>query len=113
MPAEQESTFTINGIAYNAKQLSPEGHQLLALINEAQNELSRLDVQRKLLQASQQHLLGLLTPLLPTPTRSSTDTARNVLGQASGIIPTTPVTPPEEQPAPFPENLPDMFRAQP
>ena len=111
MAEKQSSTFTINGEVYSLSQLPSEGHQLLALITEAQNELSGLDVKRKLLQASQQHLFNLLKPLLPAPIRSATGSGLSVVGEASEVIPSTEAAQPEEQPFSFPENIPEIFKA--
>lgn len=113
MQAGQNPSFTINGAHYDVSQLSHEGQKLVALLNEAQNELGCLDIRRELLQASQQHLLSLLKPLLRAPIQQTNEPAVKVLGKASETIPSTTVTPPNEQPAPFPENLPDAFRAKP
>lgn len=112
MQADQNKTLTINGTHYDISQLSPEGQKLVALLNEAQNELSRLEIRRELLQAGQQHLLNLLKPQLTKQIQPISSQAVNVFGKASNTIPTTPVTPPDGQPAPFPENLPEAFRAQ-
>ncbi len=112
MQADQIPSITINGSHYEVSQLSQEGKKLVALLTEAQNELERLDVRRELLQASQQHLLSLLKPLLPAPIQPTANQGSKVLGKASDVIPTTPVTPPDTNPAPFPKNLPEAFKAQ-
>ena len=113
MPADPNTLFTLNGAQYDITQLPAEGQKLVALLKEAQNELGRLEIRRELLQASQQQLLNLLKPLLPTPIQETNNRAMNALGEASETLPTTPVTPPNGQPAPFPENLPEAFRAKP
>lgn len=113
MQADSNTIITINGAQYNISQLTAEGQKLVALLQEAQNELGRLEVRRELLQASQQQLLNLLKPLLPEPIPTSNVPTVQALGEPSVTIPTTPVTPPDEQPAPFPENLPEAFRANP
>ena len=113
MQADPNTILTINGAQYDGSQLPPEGKKLVALLQEAQNEIARLEIRRELLQASQQQLLNLLKPLLPEPNQGTNPPAVKVLGEASATIPTTPVTPPDEQPAPFPENLPEAFRARP
>lgn len=113
MQADQNRIITINGNHYDVSTLSTEGQKLVALLNEAQNEVQRLDIRRELLQASQQQLLSLLKPLLPAPHQPSPDSKSKAYGNASNSIPTTPITPADDQPAPFPENLPEAFRAQP
>ena len=113
MQDEPNTLFTLNGAQYDITQLPAEGQKLVALLKEAQNELGRLEIRRELLQASQQQLINLLKPLLPEPNQGTNPQAVRVLGEASTTIPTTPVTPPDEQPAPFPENLPEAFRAKP
>ena len=112
MQTDQNPILTINGARYDVSQLAPEGEKLVALLTEAQNELGRLDIRKELLQASQKQLLSVLKPLLPAPLPQANATAATVLGKASDFIPTTPVTEPTEQPAPFPETLPDEIRAR-
>ena len=112
MSSTANQLLTINGAHYDVSQLPPEGQKLLSLLTEAQSELTRLETRRELLQASQQQLLSLIKPLLPAPLPNPNETAATVLGKASETIPTTPVTEPDEQPAPFPENLPDAFQAR-
>ena len=113
MQTEQNNVFTLNGTTYDITKLPPEGQKLVGLLKAAQDELSSLDIRRELLQSSQQHLLSLLKPLLISSTTATGTGAVKILGKASDTIPTTPVTPPDEQPAPFPENLPEAFRAKP
>jgi len=113
MQPDPNTILTINGSQYDITQLPAEGQRLVILLKEAQNELGRLEIRRELLQASQQQLLTLLKPQLPAPIQTTNRSAMKVLGEASTTIPTTPVTPPDEQPAPFPENLPEAFRAKP
>ena len=112
MQDEPNTLFTLNGAQYDITQLPAEGQKLVALLKEAQNELGRLEIRRELLQASQQQLINLLKPLLPEPNQGTNPQTVRVLGEASTTIPTTPVIPPDEQPAPFPENLPEAFRAK-
>ena len=107
-PAQQ---FTLNGANYDGSQLPPEGQRVLALLNEAQAELSRLETRKALLQAAQQQLINQLKPLLPAPIPSQPAGAVGILGHASDQIPTTPVQKPAEEPAPFPDNIPDEIRA--
>ena len=49
------------------QQLPPEGQRILSLLSEAQNELTRLESRKALLQAAQKQLIGQLKPLLPPP----------------------------------------------
>ena len=112
MQTEQNNVFTLNGTTYDITKLPPEGQKLVGLLKAAQDELSRLDIRRELLQSSQQHLLSLLKPLLVSSTTATGTGAVKILGKASDTIPTTSVTPPDEQPAPLPENLPEAFRAK-
>ena len=104
--------FTLNGANYDSSQLPPEGQQLLGLLTEAQNELTRLENRKALLQAAQQQLISQLKPLLPPPIPSQPAGAVGILGRASKEIPTTPVEMPEEEPAPFPDNIPEEIRAK-
>ena len=113
MQTDSNTILSINGAQYDITQLPAEGQKLVVLLKEAQNEIDRLEIRRELLQASQQQLLNLLKPQLPHPIQATNPQAVKVLGEASATIPTTPVTPPDEQPAPFPENLPEAFRAKP
>ena len=113
MQNEQNNLFTLNGTTYDITQLPPEGQKLVGLLKAAQDELNRLDIRRELFQSSQQHLLSLLKPILVHATTPTDTGAAKVFGKASPNIPPTPVTPPDGQPAPFPENLPETFRARP
>ena len=110
MTASQATTFRLNGVDYVAADLSAEGQRLVALLNQAQQEIARLQGQLALIQAGQQQVLEQLKPLLPAPAPSNGGPA--VLGQASAQIPTTPVEQPAEEPAPFPDNIPDAIRAR-
>ena len=112
MQAGQQEILNLNGAQYNVSQLSTQGQRLLLLLKEAQNEIGRLDIRLQLLQASQQHLVSLLTPLLPEPIQQTSTQKSKVRGEASETIPSTPAAPPAEQPAAFPENLPETFRAE-
>ena len=112
MSATPGQLFTLNGANYDGNQLPPEGQQLLALLTEAQNELARLETRKALLQAAQQQLISQLKPMLPPPIPSQPAGAVGILGRASKEIPTTPVEKPEEEPAPFPENIPEEIRAK-
>ena len=113
MSATPGNLFGLNGANYDANQLSPEGQQLLILLNDAQNELARLETRKALLQAAQQQLIGQLKPLLPPPISNQPDGASGILGKASKEIPSTPAQKPEEEPAPFPDNIPEEIRAKP
>ena len=106
MSAAPGNVFNLNGVAYDGSKLPPEGHQLLGLLNEAQNELSRLENRKVLLQAAQIQLIRQLTPLLPPPIPTQQAGASGIQGHASQDIPTTPVEKPENEPAPFPDNHP-------
>ena len=112
MSATPENLFTLNGANYDGNQLPPEGQQLLGLLTEAQNELTRLEKRKALLQAAQQQLISQLKSLLPPPIPSQPAGAVGILGRASKEIPTTPVEKPEEEPAPFPDNIPEEIRAK-
>ena len=113
MSATPGQLFTLNGANYDGSQLPPEGQQVLTLLTEAQNELARLETRKALLQAAQQQLINQLKPLLPPPIPSQPAGAVGILGRASKEIPTTPVEKPEEEPAPFPDNIPEEIRAKP
>lgn len=113
MSATSGNLFGLNGANYDANQLSAEGQQLLSLLNDAQNEMARIETRKALLQAAQQQLISQLKPLLPPPISSQPDGADGILGQASKEIPTTPAQKPEEEPAPFPKNIPEEIRATP
>ena len=112
MSATPENLFTLNGANYDGNQLPPEGQQLLGLLTEAQNELTRLEKRKALLQAAQQQLISQLKSLLPPPIPSQPAGAVGILGRASKEIPNTPVEKPEEEPAPFPDNIPEEIRAK-
>lgn len=112
MSATPGNLFTLNGANYDGNQLPPEGQQLLALLTEAQNELTRIETRKALLQAAQQQLISQLKPLLPPPIPSQPAGAVGILGRASEEIPTTPVEKPEEEPAPFPEDIPEAIRVK-
>ena len=112
MSSTANQLLTVNGANYDISQLPPEGQKLLSLLTEAQSELTRLETRKELLLASQQQLLSGLKPLLPAPLPNPNETAATVLGKASDFIPTTSVTEPTEQPASFPETLPDEIRAR-
>ena len=112
MSASPGNLFNLNGANYDRSQLPPEGQQLLGLLTEAQNELTRLENRKALLQAAQQQLIRQLKPLLPPPIPSQPDGAVGILGHTSKEIPTTPVEKPEEEPAPFPDNIPADIRAK-
>lgn len=103
--------FTLNGANYDGSQIPPEGQRVLALLNEAQAELARLETRKALLQAAQQQLISQLKLLLPAPIPSQAAGAVGILGHASDQIPTTPVQKPAEEPAPFPDNVPDYIRS--
>ena len=111
MSATPAQLFTLNGTNYDGNQLPPEGQRVLALLNEAQTELARLETRKALLQAAQQQLINQLKPLLPAPIPSQPAGAVGILGHASDQIPTTPVEKPAEEPAPFPEEIPEEIRA--
>lgn len=111
MSATPAHQFTLNGANYDGSQLPPEGQRVLALLNEAQAELVRLETRKALLQAAQQQLINQLKPLLPAPIPSQLAGAVGILGHASDQIPTTSVQKPGEEPAPFPANIPDEIRA--
>ena len=113
-PAEHAGhIFNLNGANYDGNQLPPEGQKVLALLNEAQAELARLETRKALVQAAQQQLINQLKPLLPPPIPSQPAGAMGILGHASDQIPTTPVEKPDEEPAPFPDNIPEAIRATP
>ena len=105
MSSSTSPQFTINGTNYDGKLLAPEGQQLLALLNEAQNELTRLETQKALLKSAQQQLITQLKPFLPAPTSNKTQNTAKILGMASDEIPTTPVRQPESEPAELPNNI--------
>jgi hypothetical protein len=112
MSATPSQLFTLNGASYDGSLLPPEGQQLLSLVTEAQAELARLETRKALLQAAQQQLISQLKPLLPIPIPTQPAGAAGILGHASDMIPTTPVEMPSEEPAPFPEFIPEAIRAQ-
>lgn len=105
--------FNLNGKNYDRNQLSEEGKQILQLLTEAQNEVKRIETQKSLLQAAQQELINRLKPLLPDPIYATPKSAAGIRGEASNEIPTTPTEKPEEEPAPFTDNIPEHFRLQP
>ena len=111
MNSTSNKLLNINGINYDVSQIAPEGQRLVSLLSKAQEELTRLDIQKELLLASQQQILSLLKPLLPNPIDKPKELRATVLGSASETIPTTPVKEPSETPASFPKNLPDELRA--
>ncbi len=113
MSAPSDNLFTLNGANYDGSQLSAEGWQLLTLLNEAQQELARLETNKALMKSAQQQLFSQLKPLLPPPIPSQPASTIGILGKASTEIPTTPVETPEEKPAPFPDNVPETIRAKP
>ena len=102
--------FNFNGRDYDKTKLPQEGQDLLDLIHEAQQEISRIDRQRSLIQAGKQHLITQLKPLLNNA-QVDISTTTDVIGDASREIPTTSVKEPDEEPAPFPENLPSQIKA--
>lgn len=113
------STFQLNGIDYASADLSAEGRRLVALLNQAQAELTRLQGQIALIQAGQKQLLSQLKPLLPAagssnaaPTATTPTTGPAMLGMASEQIPTTPVEKPDQEPDPLPDTIPDAIRAR-
>ena len=112
MATETSQVFQLNGSNYDSSKLSPEGQQVLGLLTEAQNELSRLENRKALFQAAQQQLINQLKPLLPAPIASQPTDDAEVLGCASDQIPTTPAEKPQEKPAPFPNNIPEEIRAK-
>jgi hypothetical protein len=112
MSATPGNLFGLNGENYDANQLTPEGQNLLNLLNEGQNELARLETRKALLQAAQQQLISQLKPLLPAPISNQPEGASGILGEASKEIPTTPAQKPEEEPAPFPTTIPKEIRAK-
>ncbi|KZR78322.1 hypothetical protein [Prochlorococcus marinus] len=113
-PEDTESPpgFILNGASYDSSQLSPEGKQLFGLLAEAQNELARLENRKSLLLAAQQKLINDLKALLPAPITLQPDGADKILGKASDEIPTTTVEKPKDEPAPFPDNIPEEIRAK-
>ena len=112
MSATPGNLFTLNGANYDGNQLPEEGQQLLSHLNNAQIELARLETKKALLNAAQQQLISQLKPLLPPPISNQPDGAAGILGQASKEIPTTPVAKPEQEPAPFPEDIPAGMKAK-
>lgn len=106
----KSNVFNLNGKDYDKNKLPPEGQNLLDLIHESQQELARIDRQRSLIQAGQQHLIAQLKPLL-TNAQANITGATDVIGHASREIPTTAVDEPAEKPAPFPNILPDSIKA--
>ena len=113
MSAPTGNVFNLNGNNYDSSKLPPEGQRILSLLSEAQNELTRLESRKALLQAAQKQLIGQLKPLLPPPVTNQQAGSEQVLGHASKEIPTTPVKKPEQEPAPFPDTIPNEIRAQP
>ena len=111
MSSPSGHVFNLNGIDYDSTQLSSEGKQVFALLQEAQSELNQLDVRKALLQAAQQQLIGKLKPLLPAPIPSQPDGAVGILGHGSDQIPTTTVERPSEEPASFPSSIPEQISA--
>ena len=106
--------ITINNQNYDADQLSPEGQRLLSLISAAQNEITRLETQKTLMNAAQQQLINQLIPLLPHAVPNNVSaSAEGILGEASDEIPTTSVKKPDNEPSPLPDALPDSVRAKP
>lgn len=105
--------FNLNGLNYDSSQLPPEGRHLLGLLNAAQTELTHIDVQKALLQAAQQELINQLKPFLPTPFPNQPSQSVGIIGSASEEIPTTPAKKPNEEVAPFPNNLPKAMKIKP
>jgi len=112
MVTEPSQVFNLNGANYDSSKLSTEGQQILKLLTEAQNELLRLENHKALIEAGQQQLIQQLKPLLTDPVNSKPAGTSGILGCASDQIPTTPVEKPEEEPAPFPINIPEEIRAK-
>ncbi|MBM5809016.1 MAG: hypothetical protein FJ051_04225, partial [Cyanobacteria bacterium M_surface_9_m1_291] len=61
------TSFRLNGVDYDTASLSAEGQRLVALLNQAHAEQTRLQGQLVLMQAAQQQLLEQLKPLLAAP----------------------------------------------
>lgn len=112
MSGTLDRTFNLNGKIYDGNQLSQEGQQLFALLKEAQNEIVRLDIQKALLQASQQHLISQLKPILPEPVSNENKFNQEIISEASETIPTTTSAQPEEKLAPFPNHIPTTIIAK-
>ncbi|KZR66194.1 MULTISPECIES: hypothetical protein [Prochlorococcus] len=111
MVTEPSQVFNLNGANYDSNKLSTEGQKIMLLLKESQNELGRIENQKALFQAAQQQLISQLKPLLPPPISSQPADAVGIFGSASDQIPTTPVDKPDEEPAPFPDNIPADIRA--
>lgn len=106
--------ITINNQNYDADQLSPEGQRLLSLISAAQNEISRLETQKMLMNAAQQQLINQLKPHLPEAVPNNVSaSAVGILGEASDQIPTTSVKKPDQEPSPLPDGIPESVKAKP
>ena len=110
MNSPNSNLFSINDAQYDATQLPPEGQRLYKLLGDAQNELTRLETQKALLQAAQQELINQLKPLLPKTQQTIGTESNGVQGHASKQIPTTPAIKPEGEPAAFPQNIPNAIR---
>lgn len=110
MSADPQNVFAVNGINYDRSLLHPGGEEILSLITEAQNEVSKHNKQILLLDAAQQHLISKLKPLLPKAIQDQESNKNIILGSASDTLPTTEAMKPQEQLPPFPDNIPDDFK---
>ena len=110
MSDSSENIFSLNGEKYNISELPPEANQLLSLINEAQNEMSRIETRKALLSLAQQQLIEQLKPLLPKRLPQSKSQNLGIIGNASQEIPTTTTKKPNGYIQSFPEETPKEFR---
>lgn len=112
MSTIQDNLFTLNGAQYDSNHLPTDGKQIYGLLNEAQNEMKKLETRKALLIAAQQHLINQLKPLLPAPIVSQTQDAGITMGRTSTEIPTSPTEKPVKEPVPLPDNLPEMIKSK-
>ena len=110
MELNKNSIFTINENKYEANKLTPEGQRLLSLIDQTQSEIKRLDIQKTLMQSAQQNLIDQLKRILPPPLQDQ-NKPPIILGEASNEIPSTGAIKPEQQPDPFPTDIPESLKS--
>lgn len=104
------NTFNLNGVNYSVDDLTDAGRKTLNLLNDAQNELEKLENMKLLNQAAQQHLINQLKQMLPSPVDNRLQTEQVILGKPSNIVPQTEIEESSLSPAPFPENLPEIIK---
>ena len=113
MSAPTENVFNLNGNNYDSSKLPPEGQRILSLLSEAQNELTRLESRKAPTSGCPETTDRTTQTTAATTGYQPTGWKRTSAGPRLQEIPTTPVKKPEQEPAPFPDTIPNEIRAQP